>query len=156
MKTCPKCREEKSLTAFYIQKSGRRAGQPTSWCKTCSAAQSKAYYAANTEKAKAAHRAWVESNRDRVRKHKVKAAYGLEGHEYDALPKVCMICGSQGNLCVDHSHRTGRVRGMLCAPCNKGLGHFRDDPTLLLRASDYLFGVAKPDIFEATYEEETK
>ena len=41
---------------------------------------------------------------------------------------------------------------MLCAPCNKGLGHFRDDPTLLLRASDYLFGVAKPDIFEATYE----
>ena len=72
--------------------------------------------------------------------------------QYEAMPQVCVICGGTERLRVDHSHRTGRVRGLLCDPCNKGLGFFRDDPTLLLRASDYLLGVAKPDIFEATYE----
>lgn len=40
--------------------------------------------------------------------------------------------------------------------CNKGLGFFRDDPTLLLRASDYILGFANPDIFEMTYESEGK
>lgn len=153
MKRCPKCETERPLTEFYVQKSGRRAGKPTSWCKVCAAVKSKAYYAVNADKAKAAHKRWVEKNRDRVKKHKIKSAFGLEPHEYDAMPKVCVICGTTENLCVDHSHRTGRVRGLLCAPCNKGLGHFRDDPTLLLRAADYVFRVAKPDIFAATYDE---
>lgn len=152
MKFCPRCENDKSLAEFYTRKSGHQAGHPTSWCRECSAVKSRAYYAANTEKAKAAHKAWVSENRDRVKKHKIKATYGIAPEQYDAMPQVCVICGSTGDLCVDHSHRTGRVRGLLCAPCNKGLGHFRDDPTLLLRAADYLLGVAKPDIFQATYE----
>ena len=152
MKRCSKCKTEKHLEDFYIQKSGRRAGQPTARCKGCQSAQSKAYYAANTEKSKAAHKGWVSRNKDRVKKHKIKATFGIEPHEYDAMPKVCVICGAVDDLCVDHSHRSGRVRGLLCSPCNKGLGFFKDNPALLLRASDYLLGVAKPDIFAATYD----
>ena len=52
--------------------------------------------------------------------------------------KCCVICGSDEKLVVDHCHTTGQVRGMLCGHCNRGLGHFRDDPTLLEFARIYL------------------
>jgi hypothetical protein len=50
----------------------------------------------------------------------------------------CIICGSDEKLVVDHCHKTGEVRGMLCNHCNRGLGHFRDDPMLLEFAQVYL------------------
>lgn len=148
---CGDCGEAKDRSEFYADR--RRERGLHTYCKECCKRRAKDRYAKDPEGHKIRHRAWVEKNRDRVKKHKIKSAFGLEPHEYDAMPKVCVICGSTDNLCVDHSHRSGRVRGMLCAPCNKGLGHLRDDPTLLLRAADYLLGVATPDIFSATYEE---
>ena len=52
---------------------------------------------------------------------------------------MCSICGSaMSKPAVDHDHRTGAIRGLLCGPCNRGLGHFRDDPDLCERAALYL------------------
>lgn len=51
---------------------------------------------------------------------------------------------SEKNLVIDHSHQSGRIRGMLCNSCNKGLGFFRDNPALLERASDYVLGKHEP------------
>ena len=59
-----------------------------------------------------------------------------------ATTKECVICGSEGQLVVDHDHVTGKVRGMLCNHCNRGLGHFRDDPVLLEFAAQYLYASA--------------
>lgn len=50
----------------------------------------------------------------------------------------CTICGSRDRLVVDHDHKTNTIRGMLCNHCNRGLGHFRDDPDLLEFARIYL------------------
>lgn len=55
---------------------------------------------------------------------------------------VCMLClkKDSGNkrLCIDHDHLTGKFRGLLCGHCNKGLGHFRDNPELLIKAARYI------------------
>jgi hypothetical protein len=51
---------------------------------------------------------------------------------------VCVICGAAGPQHVDHDHRSGQVRGILCFNCNGGLGQFRDSELFLSRAIGYL------------------
>lgn len=83
-----------------------------------------------------------ESCKLRSRRHE---AYKLTRSELDQLlaqHEVCAICrtdewGKKGPQ-VDHDHATGRVRGVLCANCNNGLGRFKDDPARLSAAIDYL------------------
>ena len=57
----------------------------------------------------------------------------------------CDICGenrslSNRPLCIDHDHKTGKFRGLLCSKCNVGLGHFDDNADYLLRSIEYLLG----------------
>jgi hypothetical protein len=147
---CGLCREAKSPSDFYQDR--KKPKGLSCYCKDCCRIKARASYAANPERSKAAHKKWVLQNPERIKEHKVKYAYGISASAYGAIPKVCVICGTEAGLCVDHSHQTNRVRGMLCGPCNKGLGFFRDNPSLLYRAADYVLGVAKPDIFAATYD----
>ena len=82
------------------------------------------------------------------RKADVKRLYGMEWDDYIAMIDLqgnkCAICGTSDpgrghvNLSVDHDHATGKVRGLLCHPCNVGIGSFRDDPALLSAAIRYL------------------
>jgi len=46
--------------------------------------------------------------------------------------------GYEPRLAVDHDHKNGEVRGLLCHRCNVGLGNFQDNPELLLKAYKYL------------------
>lgn len=97
------------------------------------------------------HTCWrVETKRRKEAVHGsyVEKTYGISAEEYDAIYKAqggrCAICrratGRARRLAVDHNHKTGEVRGLLCKPCNSyGIGMFaRDDPEVLDRAADYL------------------
>jgi hypothetical protein len=82
----------------------------------------------------------------KVKVNNFKYGYGLSETELDNLREMhqsCCICGQPdgkypNDLCVDHQHSTGVIRGMLCRKCNTGLGCFRDDLSLLEKASVYL------------------
>lgn len=58
----------------------------------------------------------------------IKNRYGLTIEQYESMKisqhNACAICGQVKKLLVDHDHTTGQVRGMLCAGCNSGLGHY--------------------------------
>jgi len=71
--------------------------------------------------------------------------YGLTTDAFTAMLDsqggVCAICGKpqdERSWHVDHDHATGAVRGILCAPCNLGLGHFADDLEVMRGAIAYL------------------
>lgn len=78
--------------------------------------------------------------------------YGLEREEVETLLRncdyKCQICGGEGfimngsrhkaKLVVDHDHKTGKVRGMLCHNCNRALGLLADSVENMQRAIDYL------------------
>jgi hypothetical protein len=76
----------------------------------------------------------------------VAATYDVSRGFYASLREVqsgtCAICqratGKAKRLAVDHNHRTGDVRGLLCGPCNSLLAHCRDDVEMLRRAARYL------------------
>ncbi len=70
--------------------------------------------------------------------------FGIGLYQYETLLNqqngVCFLCNNSDfrNLAVDHNHKTGKVRRLLCTSCNVGLGKFNDDPTLLRKAADYI------------------
>lgn len=121
-KRCRGCGE-----LFWIQRRAKGSGPYVRYCSTC------------------------HPERERfstLRRH------NLTGRAHDAILATqrgaCAICGEScrtgRNLAVDHDHECcpGKrscgtcIRGLLCADCNNGLGRFRDDPALLIRAAQYL------------------
>jgi hypothetical protein len=114
------------------------------------AAYRKEYYAKNAEKAKARTREYYRDNRDAViayeRSRQLKRRYGITVEDYDRMLEgqggVCALCKetcSKGTrLCVDHDHDSGRVRGLLCDSCNRGLG--RAEAIGLDKINEYVRG----------------
>lgn len=124
----PCCKDCKSTT--------RALNYPGPRCATC-------HRAKTAERKEVAHGQYVER------------VYGITAEEYgllyEAQGRRCAICrratGAVRRLAVDHDHKTGKVRGLLCKPCNRyGLGMFaRDNPEIFDRAADYL---RNPPAFE--------
>ena len=121
--SCYKCKQVKPADAFPSS-----SGRVRSLCRACQTAYS---------------RAW---SRQRV--------HGITPEQYDAMLAQqgggCAICGSTWagkptskhvevmSFAVDHDHVTGRIRALLCTPCNTALGKFHDQPELLEQAAAYL------------------
>jgi hypothetical protein len=113
---CTRCKSEKPGTPEFFPPHNRKRNGLDSWCRLC--------------------RSEYRNANCRGRFRGVISDEALA--DIKATVKECVICGKEGQLVVDHDHSTGRVRGMLCGHCNRGLGHFRDDPELLEFAAQYL------------------
>ena len=150
---CNTCHVELPLERFYNNRKPYTGKVPR--CKDC--------HNKRCRELKPLRPLLAEQQRIGGRKHKIRKAYGISLEVYDLLlhaqDGVCAICkqpetsktrlGHTRHIAVDHDHKDGKVRGLLCTNCNNGIGRFRDNPALLIEAARYLvehesFQIPKP------------
>jgi len=114
-----------------------------------------------TDKKREYNKQWYRDNMERVKKRQLqyrldyptinkskytKYKYGITFEQqkqmYISQNGVCAICGNKfengRDIKIDHNHITKQVRGLLCQRCNIGIGHLRDDMSIVLKAAAYL------------------
>lgn len=161
---CRKCKEEKNEAEFHKHKASKTG--LFSICKTCNCLRNREWSKNNKDKVNSARRKWrkvnkkhckvyrkqyTEKNKEHILKQRRERwyirRYGISTDDYNELLKaqngLCAICNLPGNgkykkLHVDHCHKTGKLRSLLCVNCNRGLGYFQDNPALLSKASLYI------------------
>jgi hypothetical protein len=134
---CTKCCIEKPIESFYKgspRKDGSRGR--LSQCKACMSEANKKWCKANRD-----YKSDKEKTRARFKKYGITAdCYRTMQHEQDSKCAICSKPLDDMKLLVDHCHDTGKVRGLLCAGCNTGIGLFKDSEDLLTKAIKYLKG----------------
>lgn len=133
IKKCNTCKISKPLSEFY-----KRLDGVQHMCKECTRTYNK--------------QRWADGHSrltyEQSRRAKLKHRYGITLEEYDVLLEkqegLCAVCKvdlstlSSKEVVVDHSHSTKEVRGILCTYCNSALGYFKDDPTRMREAAEYV------------------
>lgn len=126
--------------------SGRRI------CRECEASSARNWRAKNPDRARQIIREYQERNPEKMRAHnrrmKLRKAYGVTPEQFEAMLTSqsgrCAICGTSApngpgkRFMVDHSHKTGKVRGLLCCNCNFVIGHCLENIETLKKAVTYL------------------
>jgi len=131
-KRCSKCGKKKSLNKFYKNKWSKDGYHH--YCKECHSNNTKLKYSSDTE------------FRERRKTLQLKIKYNLSPIDFIAILKKqnnkCCICNnpfySKRTTFIDHSHKNGKVRGLLCPKCNNILGNCNDDVDILKSAIKYL------------------
>ena len=123
-RTCTKCNTYKVWSNFSPRKESKTGHRPE--CRECT------------------NKHYARRNRQSAYKRK----FGITVDQYDLMFSEqngkCAICGTtepgrdDKNFAVDHDHHTGKVRGLLCMNCNRGIGLLNDDISNLTNAINYL------------------
>lgn len=130
------------------KKTGRRAWERADYAKNPDKYRRRSRLA----RANGSFKRWYAMNKEADWERSLKRRYGITAAEYQRLYEaqdgVCAICeepetakgrgGEIKRLAVDHCHKTGRVRSLLCDACNRLLGYAREDHVVLRRAISYL------------------
>ena len=125
MKLCTKCNKVKELSAFSESKSEK--GYKQYRCREC-------------------NKEYREGRKELIKDYQLKHKFGISLEHYNELlnnqNNSCKICRTQCKtgrmLAVDHNHKTGNIRGLLCSCCNRALGLLQDDVHLLEESIKYL------------------
>lgn len=153
MKTCNKCNKIKDLKDFHKKKSG--AFGVKAECKDCCRQWQKTHYNKPENKKKRLTRQASDKYQLYIRSFRLKNNYGLSLEDYDNMLAsqngVCKTCGtdkpggSKGvYFHVDHCHKTGKIRGLLCSACNSILGLAKDNTKTLLNLAKYIVKSIRP------------
>ncbi len=148
LKKCSKCHNSQELRFFGAAKHHKDGLK--SHCKKCESEYHAKRYRENDE-IKKRNAAWVEANPawhknwqrediknnpDKHRDRRLKRTFGITLEQYNAMFAAqggrCAICSRHQTevtqtLCVDHNHKTGKIRKLLCGPCNHALGLLKED-----------------------------
>jgi len=155
MKKCTRCKIEKNLSEFSKDK--YNPDGLTYRCKECRNLHYNTYYKNNPEKQKSKNDSQKENRKNYYlsergvkssRKAHLKRAFGISLEQYEEMLETqkgkCAICNDikthdkHGVLAVDHCHKTGNIRGLLCFKCNTVLGSVNDNIEILINAIKYL------------------
>lgn len=129
MRICSKCKQTKPINAKWFYRDASKKSGFGYQCKKCCKKRKK------------------EPRYKKINlKYELKRKFQITLEQYDQMFEkqhgVCKICNKINTngerLAVDHNHITGKIRGLLCSRCNNGLGCFRDDIDLILKAGIYL------------------
>jgi hypothetical protein len=155
MKKCRKCKLPKSLSEFVKDKNTKDG--LSARCRKCRSEDFKKWYTENPEVVKRVRAEGKERRRDYYnsperkkiyRERYIERTFGIKYEQYDQMLEQqdgkCAICKKPETsskcsyLSVDHDHKTGKIRGLLCVSCNRGLGMFWDDTLIMEKAINYL------------------
>lgn len=145
MKQCTGCRKVKPYDEFGPEKRNRDGRQAR--CRKCEKQRLGMWAVDNRERERQRAERFTQEHPDRRReyrrRHKLKTKYGLTLEQYDAWVACvggrCEVCGCvpNGNLHVDHCHKTKVNRGLLCGNCNRALGILDEDPARITALAEY-------------------
>lgn len=137
MKQCTKCSIEKPLTDFFKNGPGVRPD-----CKTCTSKRNNTYKKVHKDKHLKQVKRWQKANPEKMKLYWIKQKYGLNSNTYmemlNSQEHKCKICKEKVKLVVDHSHKNGNIRGLLCNSCNTAIGFFKESIESLESAILYL------------------
>lgn len=149
MKKCTLCLKELELSEFGPHKKGKDGKH--SRCKFCQRTLARELRQKNLEKHCENVKKYQKLNPDKTKNTKLKTSFSITLDEYNEMlieqNESCAICknkethmrnGKIRTLVVDHCHKTGKIRQLLCNNCNIGLGQFKDNVNLLNNAISYL------------------
>lgn len=106
------------------------------------------YYSKNKENIKFKHLSYRLTNKHKSTIYLINKRYGIGAEEYEKMKlrqeNRCAICSTHAEdtkrkiLYVDHDHKTGYVRSLLCHDCNSGIGFLKDSEDLFMKAIEYI------------------
>lgn len=148
--SCPNCNLVRLARGDIVRKAQREGKEL--WCLPCrnktKIHKPTKYVGTELERKRQAAKQWKINNPDKVANKRYKARYGITLIQYQSKlteqNNKCLICNideketKHKKLVVDHNHKTGEVRGLLCHNCNCALGHFKDSIQILKNALNYL------------------
>jgi hypothetical protein len=139
--TCPKCGVLKPASEFHKNKNTKTGLQV--YCIPCYRKINRDWYERKGQEKKHKYREYSAKRRIEL--------YGISVEEFAELHQKqngrCAICqqeetalhlGKKKRLAIDHDHKTGKVRALLCADCNRAIGMMGDDPARLRAAAEYI------------------
>lgn len=137
-KECWECKEIKSLDDFYFNKT---RGKYTNKCRLCYNRGMRLY----RQELKILR---PNYKKNKIRNSNLKRKFGITLDDYNLRVKIqegkCLICNqerlsSKGKkLAIDHNHKTGKIRGLLCTRCNTLVGYIEFNIDLLPKVLHYL------------------
>lgn len=145
-KRCASCKRHLPLSEFYMTSKGYYK----SYCSLCRIKRRQERIKNNPERYGKEYYKELRNNpkyKEYRKNQHLKKKFGITLDEYNLMflkqQGKCLICNThqrdlKRSLHVDHNHKTGEVRGLLCFNCNIGIGYLKHDTEILSNAIDYL------------------